>query len=151
MVWGCFSRKGVGNLVHIPTTMDKHVYLDILQKNLKASARSLGLSRNFVFQQDNDPKHTSGLVKTWLSTQKNMVCMDWPAQSPDLNPIENLWAHLGRKMSERERRPKNATELVQFLTQEWQSITSDITTKLVDSMPNRIAEVIKMKGGYSHY
>lgn len=150
MVWGCFSRKGVGILEHIPTTMDKEVYKGILSRNLKESAKRLGLSRGFVFQQDNDPKHTSKVVRKWFEDNRVTV-MDWPAQSPDLNPIENLWGELERKLRLRGDRPKNAGELIRFLTEEWECIPRDTVEKLVDSMPRRIEAVLAAKGGHTKY
>ena len=64
-VWGCFCRFGVGNLVFLDCTVDMHYYVDIFNKNLIQSAKYLRLGRYFIFQKDNDPKHTSGLAQAW--------------------------------------------------------------------------------------
>ncbi|GFX43930.1 transposable element Tc1 transposase [Trichonephila clavipes] len=66
MVWGAMAATGVGNLVFIDGNMNKFGYLKILQSNLHPSVQKLGLGSNFVFQQDNDPKHTAKIVKEWL-------------------------------------------------------------------------------------
>ncbi|GFV47694.1 transposable element Tc1 transposase [Trichonephila clavipes] len=66
MVWECMAAPGVGKLVFIDGIMHKIAYLNILQNNLKESADNLGLGSNFIFQQDNDPKHTAFGVKEWL-------------------------------------------------------------------------------------
>lgn len=66
MVWACMSSNGVGNLTFIEETMNKHVYLKVLQENLLQSARKLQIEDDFRFYQDNDPKHKSEIVQTWL-------------------------------------------------------------------------------------
>ena len=91
MVWSCFSAAGVGYSVDIgDKNMQKGDYLGILQDDLIASIDYYKLNHSQVeFMQDNDPKHTSKIVKKWLQEQDFKV-MEWPVQSPDLNPIENM-------------------------------------------------------------
>ena len=69
LVWACMSSSGVGNIQSIDGIMDKNVYLDILKRNVKESARKLGIRRHFLFQQDNDPKHTSKVCYDYLQKE----------------------------------------------------------------------------------
>ncbi|MGH0128558.1 UNVERIFIED_CONTAM: hypothetical protein FKN15_040258 [Acipenser sinensis] len=86
MMWGCFSSAGTGHLVKIEARMDGAKYREILQENLLQSAKKLKLGRKFTFQQDNDPKHKAKATMEWLKNKKVNV-LQWPSQSPDLNPI----------------------------------------------------------------
>lgn len=92
--------------------MRKEDYQKILQNQLIPSSRALFPDGDFIFQEDNDPKHASHLCRNYLES-KNMTRMDWPAQSPDLNPIENLWAILNGKA--KDRRPKSDQDLFELL------------------------------------
>uniref|UniRef100_A0AAZ3QMH9 Tc1-like transposase DDE domain-containing protein n=1 Tax=Oncorhynchus tshawytscha TaxID=74940 RepID=A0AAZ3QMH9_ONCTS len=85
-------------------------YVDILKQHLKTSVRKLKLGRKWVFQMDNDPKHTSEVVAKWLKDNKVKV-LEWPLQSADLNLIENVWAELKKHVQAR--RPTNLTQLHQ--------------------------------------
>lgn len=148
MVWGAMSWKGVGTMEVIEGIMTKEVYQGILDRNLMKSRNSLRLGKNFVFQQDGDPKHTSKLVTNWLQTKRVNV-MKWPPQSPDLNPIEHLWSILKKKVAERN--PTSRTNLISIVDEEWNNIQKETTAKLVESMPNRVNAVLMAKGGHTNY
>lgn len=115
MLWGCFSYYGVGNLVVIKGKMNAAKYIDILAKNLFISAEKMNLN-SFIFQQDNDPKHTSKLANEFFE-ERGVDLLPWPPQSPDMNPIEHIWGLLKSRINER--RPKSLKELEQFAVIEW--------------------------------
>lgn len=148
MVWGCMAANGVGNLVFIESTMDRFKYLDILKENLNASAEKLELGPDYVFQQDNDPKHTANVVKEWLlHNVPNQLGS--PPQSPDLNPIEHLWELLERRIRLHNIRTK--CDLKQRLQEEWEKISFQDTSNLVNSMARRMQCVIASKGYPTKY
>ena len=147
MVWGCFSRSGTGPLVRIDTIMDRFVYRDILRNHMLPYAEE-EMPLRWEFQQDNDPKHKSRLIQNWFS-ENNVPVMEWPSQSPDLNPIENLWDHLDRKI--RNHKISNKDELFAVIQNEWSSISKDFCASLVDSMARRCTAVISAKGYATKY
>ncbi|KAL0153766.1 hypothetical protein M9458_050882 [Cirrhinus mrigala] len=132
MLWGCFSAAGTGRLVAIEGKMNAAKYRDILDENLLQSAQDLRLGRRFTFQQDNDPKHTAKITKEWLHNN-SVTVLEWPSQSPDLNPIERLWRDL--KMAVHQRLPSNLTELERICKEEWQRIPKSRLRKPVASFP----------------
>lgn len=148
MVWGCMSANGVGNLHFIEGTMDHRMYIDILKNNLRSSAQKMGLGDDFIFQQDNDPKHTARNTKLWLLyNARNRL--ETPPQSPDLNPIEHLWHYL--EVEIRKRHISNKKELEKALREEWEKIPPSFCADLVASMPRRIQAVIAAKGYPTKY
>lgn len=148
MVWGCFGNNKPGHLIKITGKLNKEGYLKILQENAIPSGINV-IGRNFVFQQDNDPKHSSKLCQEFLEqkrSQKVLQIMKWPSQSPDLSPIELVWDELDRKV--KSRCPSSSAQLWEYLQSEWKSLESEYFNKLIIRMSKICELVIKNKGGH---
>ncbi len=142
MLWGCFSAKGPGRLICVKERMNGAMYREILSENLLPSARALKMKRGWVFQYDNDPKHTARATKEWLR-KKHFKVLEWPSQSPDLNPIENLWREL--KVCVAQRQPQNITALEEICMEEWAKIPATVFENLVKTYRKRLTSVIANK------
>jgi transposase len=147
-VWGCFCAHGVGSLHHVRGIMDSKVYQKILDNEFRPSVNRLFEKREYIFQQDNDSKHKSKSTMEYIQDH-GLPLMNWPAQSPDLNPIENLWSILDARC--KNRKPKTVEMLFEDLEKEWMGLDLQLLENLVDSMPQRLAAVIKAKGLPTHY
>ena len=106
--------------------------------------------RECYFPQDNDPKHTSKKAKKWIEDNGIQV-LSWPAQSPDLNPIEHLWEHLKQHLHQYETPPKGVHKLWDRVSEEWNAISPEVCQNFIESMPRGIEAVLKAKGGYTKY
>jgi hypothetical protein len=151
MVWGCFARTGVGALHVCTQTMTASRYIDVLEQHLQPSAERLFPGTGFYhFQQDNAPAHKAVITRAWFAAN-GITTMEWPAYSPDLNPIENLWNILKEKVRRESFTKKE--DLIRRVKEIW-SNDPEITTHcqhLSDSMVNRIRECITNKGSSTHY
>jgi DDE superfamily endonuclease/Transposase len=148
LLWGCISYNGTGRLILIEETLTGGKYVEILQKNLFDSAREMGLNSDFVFQQDNDPKHTSKIAKDFFQSNGIQV-MEWPSQSPDLNIIENIWAEIKRQYSKVNAKSKK--EAFQEILKIWKNIDKNYIKRLIESIYSRCNAIIDLKGGASRY
>lgn len=142
------SSVGVGKLEFIESTMNKEEYIDLLKRNLLQSTEDLGIRDIFRFYQDNDPKHKSGIVQTWLIWNCPHV-IKTPPPSSYLNVIENLWHIL--ELSIRIYHISNVESSKAALKKEWTKTWPEYIKKLVDSMQSRLKVVIKQKAYPTKY
>ena len=147
MFWGCFGWHGVGPLIVVEGNMDSDEYVNILANHFIPWVDNYP---NSIFQQDGASCHTSTYTVWWMRTH-NIPILDWVAQSPDLNPIENLWNHLDSQVRKRKPVPRSKQELIEVIQDEWRKITIETCQRLILSMPNRVKAVIKAKGGHTKY
>ncbi|KAG0729791.1 Transposable element Tcb1 transposase [Chionoecetes opilio] len=148
MVWGGFSgNKGRGGLYFLPknVTMKGANYIEVLRDHLLVP---YAIHECEVFMQDSAPAHRSKVVQKFL-TDNNIPVLDWPGNSPDLNPIENAWNEMKKAIAKK--RPTNINELKQALTKLWVEMDLSYFTKLATSMPKRIGMVIQYKGNMTKY
>ncbi len=148
MIWAAMSSAGVGPLCFLKSTVNAAIYQEILEHFMLPSADKLYGYADFIFQQDLAPAHTAKGSKTCFNDH-GVTVLDWPANSPDLNPIENLLGIVKRKM--RDTRPNNADDLKAAIKETWASIPPQQCHKLITSMPRWIEAVIKAKGAPTKY
>lgn len=151
MVWGCMGWNGIGKLVEVQGIMNGEQYCEILEDGVAESWDKLEMKEEErIFQQDNDPKHKSNKATKWFQ-DNDIDVLPWPAQSPDLNPIEQLWTYLKDQLKLYPTPPKGVHELWDRLVVEWNRIPAERCQILIASMPRRLEAVIAAKGGHTKY
>ena len=93
--WGAFSAKGKVDLYFLNKNLDTNLYIEILEFSLPEMNKIM--KNSVILQFDNDPKHRS-LKALEFYKENNIKIIDWPSNSPDLNPIENIWAKIKNKL-----------------------------------------------------
>lgn len=141
--WGIHFNSILPHKI-ITGNLNGEKYIDVLSCTLNFSTKT-----EWILQQDNARPHVAKKVKNWMSSKEINVCCDWPPYSPDLNPIENLWSLLDSNVNKR--RPKNNEQLIKNLSKTIKNVDIEIIENLILSMPKRIEEVIKLKGGFTKY
>jgi transposase len=150
MVWGCFSWAGLGPLIICHGSMSADTYSDILHLHVYPTLLVMfGDPENSYFQDDNAPIHRAKRVIE-LRDSMGIPSLPWPAQSPDLNPIENLWSVLERRLRRRHQLPHTQVELEKALQAEWAAMAQEpeIFRKYVESMSERL-HLVRKKLGYA--
>jgi transposase len=149
--WACFSGHGLGYMYIFNENMDAKLLQGILGTHLIESAElhfDIEHAEQWWFLQDNAPQHKSLLVRTWLFNN-GIQCVDFPPYSPDLNPIENLWADLARRVEEFQ--CDSMEELQDIVAEEWKNTDKDLLRTLARSMPKRCQAVIDAKGDHTSF
>jgi transposase len=151
MIWGIFSWYGGGELHVCIDNMNAKRYIDILRtKAIPQMTEWFNNISNGIFMQDNAPSHTATIVKSFLA-ESNFRVLDWPGNSPDINPIENLWAIVKSRLALID--IKNKEELITNILNIWNN-DKDIKKcmkSLIESMPKRIAALRKSRGKHTKY
>lgn len=149
MTWAAFSYSGKTPICYISTRMNSVNYTDLLESELIPFMDDF-MGADSIFQQDNASIHASKHTKEWL-VDHDIISLDWPPCSPDLNPIENLWGILARKVYQNGRQFSNVSALKVEIHNCWREISVELLKKLVDSMPDRIFSVIENRGGSTKF
>lgn len=148
MVWGAFGYHGTGKLVVLPknVTVNKERYLELLNDHLEDCFIDC---KSEVFQQDGAPAHTAKLIKEWFEWVDVDYIKDWPGNSPDLNPIENLWGLMKRRL--RGRDTSSVPKLIDHLQDIWSNLSPALLQNLALSVPKRLSSCLKRRGNPTKY
>ena len=150
-MWGCMTWEGVGFACKIDSTLDGELYSEILRGELMDTIKYYQLDQEeVIFQQDNDPKHSSNVAQDALD-ELGLSCMSFPTSSPDLNPIEHLWNHLAKQLKIDRRIFATHEQLWDRIQEELDEENKILCRKLIATMPERIIDVIKSKGGHTRW
>lgn len=144
MLWGAFSLQGKTYLCKCDGRMNSEKYLDMLEDVLIPYSEN-EMENDLIFQQDNAAIHVSRKSRAWFE-EKDIELLKWPACSPDLNPMENLWGILARAVYANKPPYKTVPDLFVAVCNAWREIPQKILDSLVNSMQKRVIEVIECQG-----
>lgn len=150
MVWSMMCVKGTGRLHVVEGTMNAEKYVDVLKSRMLPQAREWFGAEEWLFMQDGAPCHTAKRSINYLASE-NVTVIDWPGNSPDMNPIETLWGIMKARL--RSKTITTKTDMICQLIQVWLKDASVATTceRLIQSMPLRVRALIEAKGGHTKF
>ena len=149
MVCGGFSLHHRTPLHRVEGNLTGIAYMDDILRPITIPALQ-AVGPGAILQDDNVRPHRARVVNNFLQ-QQQVIRMDWPSRSPDLNPVEHLWDILGRRIRANHPPPPNLNVLFQTLQQEWQAIPQNTLQTLVRSMRQRCLAGINANGGHTRY
>lgn len=148
-IWGCLANGGIGHCKLYSGRMNAVFYRETLETSLLPSSKAIvEKDEPWEYIQDGAPCHRAKLISTWFK-EKNITVMDWPARSPDLNPIEHIWSIIDRNLTKHQ--INGLAELEKLIETYWKEIPKETCLNLVESMPERIKSCLKARGGYFKY
>ena len=147
-IWACMSACGVGIFHLFDGRLNKERYIEILENSLNPSIDLWQLQDGFIFQQDNASCQKVHIVSDWFNSNKIQL-LPWPANSPDLNPIENLWSWLDHKLGKEQL--YNLEDLKSSISHHLKNVPDEVIKTLMNSMPERVQECLKTNGGTTRF
>lgn len=149
MVWGAFSSDGMLEIAFPSSRMNSSEYVGVLEMSLLPFLEARGAGY-WHYQQDNASIHVSRETRSWFESQ-NIELLEWPACSPDLNPMENVWGIIVQRIYANNMQYNSVSDLKTAIIDAYMGMEASTIANLIRSMSNRIFEVIKCKGGVTHY
>jgi hypothetical protein len=149
MVWAAIGYEGKSPVCFVPHKFNSAGYLDVVDKVLVNCGDDIAGS-GYIFQQDNARFHTSKKSMAFFASRV-IPLLDHPAVSPDLNPMEDVWAHLFRGVYAGKRKYSTVQDLRDSINAEWLKLELSTIKKMIDSMPQRLKQVIKYDGALTDY
>ena len=149
MVWGAFSASGKSQLAVLRGNHNSECYQNTLRDYLLPFAQRCHRA-DWIFQQDNASIHTSGSTKKWFEDNE-LTVMDWPAKSPDLNLIENVWGYMARRLYENRRQFSSIADIQACVLQEWDKLNQSYLYRLIESIHKMCVDVLRVQGGAIDY
>lgn len=150
MVWGAISIHGTSRLHVVEGTMNSEKYIRVLETRLLPQIRDWFGDSQWIFQQDSAPCHTAKSVKKWFQ-ENDVTVLPWPGNSPDMNPIESLWARLKDEIHQVP--ITNKTQLIERLILVWFHSPNirEFCISNIRQMPKRVKALLAAKGGQTKY
>lgn len=149
MFWGSIMIGDKTPLVPLRQSLTGPRYVDLVLEPIVRLWRG-AVGDNFVFMHDNAPPHTSRVATEFLEREAVTV-LEWPASSPDLNPIEHVWDCVKKGIRARRNAPGNVEQLIPAAQEEWANVRQEQVDTLIRSIPRRIAACIRARGGNTDY
>nr|CAH7728608.1 unnamed protein product [Callosobruchus chinensis] len=149
MFWGGIRFNERTQLIHIPGTMTGAYYLQNIINAIIQPLR-IEIGDQFIFMGDNArPLHTRAVQQALENG--NIARLEWPAMSPDMNPIEHVWGYVSRAIFNRNNHPRSTQELIVVTTEEWDNIPQEVINNLIIGMHRRVDALIRSRGGNTKY
>ena len=148
MFWGSIGWNGQGVLRLVTETISGKTYAQLLCDVIPATLERLNM-HSAILIEVHATSHDTRLVINTKSSLNLRILEDYPSNSPDLNPVEHVWAYWKKRVHQR--LPCNLEELEIYALEEWENIPLEFIHSCILSMPNRLAEIIKSHGGYTKY